>query len=79
MEERDELLADVRYRLEQAQGVYKAYYDRHHRDVTYRVGDWVWLRLRQRAAASLHVATSGKLKPRFYGPYRIAAIINEVA
>jgi len=79
MEERDELLADVRYRLEQAQGVYKAYYDRHHRDVTYRVGDWVWLRLRQRAAASLHVATSGKLKPRFYGPYRIAAVINEVA
>ena len=30
MEERDELLADVRYRLEQAQAMYKAYYDKHH-------------------------------------------------
>jgi hypothetical protein len=43
------------------------------------VGDWVWLRLRHHAASSIHVPTSGKLKPRFYGPYRITAIINDVA
>ena len=46
MAERDELIADVRYRLQQAQAVYKAYYDKHHREVHYAVGDWVWLRLR---------------------------------
>jgi hypothetical protein len=79
MAERDEFLADVRIRLEQAQAVYKRHYDRHHRDVKYVVGDWVWLRLRQRAASSLHVPTSGKLKPRFFGPYRITAVINDVA
>jgi hypothetical protein len=43
------------------------------------VGDWVWLRLRQCAAASLHQATTGKLKPRFYGPYRVTELINDVA
>jgi hypothetical protein len=43
MAERDEFLADVRLRLEQAQTVYKRNYDRHHRDVRYKVGDWVWL------------------------------------
>jgi len=32
-----------------------------------------------RAPAFLQVPQKGKLKPRFYGPYRITAIINEVA
>jgi hypothetical protein len=59
--------------------VYKHHYDRHHRDVRYKVGDSVWLRLRQRTTSSLHVPTTGKLKPRFYGPYRITAVINDVA
>ena len=39
----------------------------------------MWLRLRHCDASSLHVPTSGKLKPWFYGPYRITAIINDVA
>jgi hypothetical protein len=79
MVERDEFLADVRLRLEQAQAVYKHHYDRHHRDVRYEVGDWARLRLRQRAASSLHVVTSGKLKSCFYRPYHITALINDVA
>jgi hypothetical protein len=79
MAERDELLADVRLRLEQAQALYKRHYDKHHRAVTFSVGDWVWLRLRHRAPASLQVAVSGKLKPRFYGPYKVLAVVNPVA
>jgi hypothetical protein len=79
MAERDEFLADIRLCLEQAQAVYKRHYDMHHRDVRYEVGDWVWLRLRQQAASSLHVLTSGKLKPRFYGSYRITVVINDIA
>jgi hypothetical protein len=59
--------------------VQKRHYDRAHRSVTYQVGDWVLLRLRQRAATSLPQASSGKLKPRFYGPYRVVEIINAVA
>ena len=79
MAERDEMLADARARLEQAQAVYKRFYDKHHRAVQYSVGDWVWLRLRHRAPASLHGVTKGKLRPRYYGSYRISAIINNVA
>jgi hypothetical protein len=55
------------------------HYDKAHRDVSYKVGDWVLLRLRQRPVASLPLATSGKLKPRYFGPYRITEMINEVA
>jgi hypothetical protein len=79
MADRDEFLADIRGRLEQAQAVYKLHYDRRHRELKFAVGDWVWLRLRHRAPASLHVASSGKLRPRYYGPYRVSAIINDVA
>jgi hypothetical protein len=79
MEERQEFLADIRARLEQAQTVQKHHYDKAHRDVSYKVNDWVLLRLRQCPVASLPQATSGKLKPRYFGPYRITEMINEVA
>jgi hypothetical protein len=61
MEEREEFLADVRHRLEQAQLVQKRYYDKAHRDVSYAVGDWVLLRLRHRHVASLSSAPTSKL------------------
>lgn len=68
MEERDAFLADVRVRLEQAQQYAKRYYDKH-----------LWLRVRHRVPASLPDATKGKLRPRFYGPYQVLAVINNVA
>ena len=79
MEEREEFLAEVRHRLEQAQAVQKLHYDRHHRQVAYAVGDWALLRLHQRQATSLPRTTSGKLKARYLGPYRVIEKINEVA
>jgi len=79
MAAREELLADVRYRREQAQAVQKKFYDRLHRPVSYVVGDWVLLRLRQRAASSLPQASRGKLKARFVGPYQVTECINPVA
>jgi hypothetical protein len=47
--------------------------------VVYNVGDWVLLHLRQRPASSLPQTVTGKLKPRFFGPYRITELINDVA
>jgi len=79
MEAREAFLADVRYRLEQAQAVQKLYYDRQHRPVSYQVGDWALLRLRQRPAASLPRTSTGKLKPRYVGPYCVSELVNEVA
>jgi hypothetical protein len=79
MADRDAFLEDVRARLEQAQAIYKRFYNKHHRDVTFPVCDWVWLRLRHRAPASLQVKTSSKLRPRFFGSYKIVTIISPVA
>jgi hypothetical protein len=79
MEERAAFLDDIRYRFEQAQAAQKRVYDQHHRPVSFQVGDWALLRLRQRAAASLPRSATGKLKPRYVGPYQVTELINEVA
>ncbi|WVZ80358.1 hypothetical protein U9M48_027839 [Paspalum notatum var. saurae] len=76
MAERDEFLADVRARLLQAQDVAKRSYDRHHRELSFQVGDWVWLRIRHRSPASLAGTSKGKLWPHFYGLYKVAEVID---
>jgi hypothetical protein len=78
MEDRDAFLDDVRYYLEQAQAVQKRHYDRQHQPVSYQVGDWAFLHLRQRATISLPRSATGKLKPLFVGPYRVTELINDV-
>jgi len=79
MEAREAFLSDVRHRLEQAQAAQKLHYDKRHRPVSYTVGDWALLRLRQRAPSSLPQSTIGKLKARYLGPYRVVQLINDVA
>jgi hypothetical protein len=68
MRDRDEFLAEVRDRLEQAQQHYKAVYDRRHQLVMFAPGQWVWLRLLHRPVASLQVQGRGKLGPKFFDP-----------
>ena len=81
MKERDEFLAEVRDRLEQAQQHYKAAYDRRHHLVQFVSGQWMWLCLlhRCRPVASLQVKGRGKLGPKFFGPFKTLEHIGEVA
>jgi hypothetical protein len=68
---RDEMLAEVRQRLIQAQQLAKHYYDGHHREVEFAVGDWVWLRLLYRSTQSLDPRAKRKLGPRYAGPFAV--------
>jgi hypothetical protein len=77
--ERDEFLAEVRDRLEQAQQYHKLHYDRKHREVEFTVGQWVWLRLLHRPITSMQVQGRGKLGPRYFGPYQILQRVGTVA
>jgi hypothetical protein len=72
-------LHEVRERLLQAQEHAKLYYDNNHREVAFGEGDWVWLRLLHRPAASVPTHRTGKLAPKFYGPYKVVARIGDVA
>lgn len=58
--------AEAASNLENAEQARKAYYDRAHRDHSYKVGDFVWVRRQQPLP---HV--SEKLAPRFKGVYQI--------
>jgi hypothetical protein len=80
MEERQDFLADVRYRLEQAQAVQKRHYDKTHNVSSLLPG----VRLgasppSSSQSVSLPQEVSDKLKPRFFGPYRVIEVINDVA
>jgi hypothetical protein len=75
----DEFLAEIKERLEQAQQHYKKFYDARHREVEFAVGQWVWLCLIHRPIASLDVKGRGKLRPKFYGPFKILEHIGDVA
>ena len=76
---RDEMLAEVRQRLLQAQQLSKKYYDANHRVVEFEVGAWVWLRLLHRTTQSLDPRAKRKLGPRWAGPFRVLERIGRVA
>jgi hypothetical protein len=78
LQDRDEVLAEVREQLLQAQQLSKKYYDVSHRDLEYAVGDWVWLRLLHRIAQSLKPRAKGKLGPRYAGPFQVLEHIDQV-
>ena len=55
------------------------YADRHRIERSFEVGDLVYLRLQPYQQSSLKGTRKEKLKPRFYGPYRVIHRIGEVA
>jgi hypothetical protein len=79
LQDRDEFLAEVRERLEQAQQHYKDFYDRKHRELEFQAGDWVWLRLIHRLAASMDIKGRNNLGPHFFEPFQVLARVGEVA
>ncbi|KAK1664958.1 hypothetical protein QYE76_053117 [Lolium multiflorum] len=76
---RDEILAEARQRLLQAQQLARRYYDAHHREAEFAVGDWVWLRLLHRTTQSLDPRSRRKLGPRYAGPFRVLERIGTLA
>ena len=79
LRDRDEVLAEMRERLLQAQQISKKYYDASHRELEFAVGDRVWLRLLHRTTQSLEPRAKGKLGPRFAGPFQMLERIGSVA
>ena len=68
----------VRERLKAAKSRQKSYADTRRRDMSFRVGDHVYLRVTPlKGTKRFHV--KGKLAPRFIGPFEITARRGEVA
>jgi hypothetical protein len=57
----------------------KQHYDAGHHDISFEVGEWVWLRLHHRQAAAITDETAEKLAPKFYGPFRVEERIGDLS
>ena len=76
---RDEILAELKENLTLAQQRMKLFADRHRREVSYELGDWVFLKLQPYRMKSLARKQRDKLRPRYYGPFQIIAKVGQVA
>jgi hypothetical protein len=79
VEESQRILQSTKDNLQSAQNQQKAYADRHRVECSFEVGDLVFLRLQPYRQSSLKRSGAKKLKPKFYGPYRVIRRIGEVA
>jgi hypothetical protein len=75
----DEFLSEIKERLLQLQQLIKKEHDKKHRDIAFAVGDWVWLRLSHRPAASVRPIGASKLGAKYFGPYQILEKIGFVS
>ena len=78
IQEAQEQVDAIRKRLKEAQSRQKSYADRRRRELSFNVGDFVYLKVSpMRSVRRFQVR--GKLAPRYIGPYQILARKGEVA
>ena len=75
----DAILAQLRQHLHCAQQLMKAQADGKQREVSFQVGDLVFLKLRPYRQKTMAHRSNQKLSPRFYGPFRISDKVGHVA
>nr|GFC21863.1 hypothetical protein [Tanacetum cinerariifolium] len=78
LRERDRTLAELKRQFLRAQQIMKAQVDGKRREVSLEVGDRVYLKLRSYRQTSMAQRTNQKLAPRYYGPYEVGDIMENM-
>ena len=79
IQESKDIISTLRDNIARAQNQYKQYVDQKRTERSFEVGDMVYLMLQPFQKSTLKRGGSEKLKPRYYGPFRITRRIGELA
>ncbi|KAA8540964.1 hypothetical protein F0562_024898 [Nyssa sinensis] len=79
LQDRDQILRELRRNLQLAQERMKSQANQHRREVSFNIGDYVYLKLQPYRQTSIAFRGSLKLSPRFYGPYKVIERVGPVA
>ncbi|XP_038973404.1 uncharacterized protein LOC103699041 [Phoenix dactylifera] len=79
LQDRDTLLRDLRRNLCLAQERMTSHANQHRREVSFEVGDYVYLKLQPYRQTTVAFRGSLKLSPRFYGPFQVVKRVGPVA
>lgn len=79
LSDRSHALATLKENLRRAQNRMKSQADAKRTDASFKVGDWVFLKLQPNRQRSLTQQPSHKLSKRFFGPFQILEKIGTVA
>ncbi|GJR70324.1 putative nucleotidyltransferase, ribonuclease H [Tanacetum coccineum] len=77
--ERDDMLKLIRHNLHKAQDRMRQQANSKRHDISFEVGDYVFLKIQPYRQRSLAKRRYEKLSPRFFGPYRITRKVGPVA
>ena len=76
--EAEDMCKVIRDNLKAAQSRQKSYYDSKHRDLAFKIGDHVYLRVSP-MKGTRRFSIKGKLAPRYVGPFKIVSKRGDLA
>lgn len=79
LQDRDEILRQLRHNLLRAQQLMVKYANKHRRDIQFSVGDKVFLKLRPYRQQSTANRINAKLAARYFGPFEVISKVGVVA
>ncbi|KAA8529851.1 hypothetical protein F0562_034380 [Nyssa sinensis] len=79
LQDHDAILRELQHNLQLAQERMKCQTNQHRREVSFEVGDYVYLKLQPYRQTSVAFRGSLKLSPRFFGPFKVLKKVGNVA